>query len=458
MDDQAARRRLSAYYGPEQIEEMLGFAARTVRPDAGRRRVLLLHGIMGGQLVDRRGLLDDVIWFDLPQLLYARGIERLRLAPDGRTDAAPGANLEPSRPLRVIYDLLAWHLSAVGGFQVDALAYDWRKPIDASALRLHGQIEALAAGDDDVRFTLVAHSMGGVVATRYASLFPEVAARRLEQAVFLGTPVHGCFEPFQLYAGVHPTAARVEQVASGQGEVVRQVFATFPGLAQLCADPARFDSGGLLDPATWPDLPQLGPWLDRARAWRARATVPPHLLDRLDIVLAGNRPTCAGLRRTAGGVEQVIAPGDGSVTVGGAWCDGARGHFASTAHHPLLALDATVRAGLVELVASRGARAGNLPRLAAPGVPELGLAPALVAELAACGDAADPGACAAGVRARLRNGEVDNRDAMWFLGDPRAPAPETSPPETSAPPRATPPGPADPVLPSRPTRRRERPL
>ena len=414
LEDSEARRRVTSWLGAGNVDEMLAFAKRDTAPDGGTRRVIVLHGIMGGQLVDRRGLLDDVIWFDLPQLLYAGGIERLRLTVDGLGDAVPQARLEPSRPLRVVYDLLAWHLGGAGGFRVHPLAYDWRKSIDVAANRLNAQIEALSAGDVDARFSVVAHSMGGVVAARYAMLHPERARRRLDQLVFLGVPLGGCFEPFQLWAGVHPTAARVDRVAPGRGESVRQVFATFPGMAELCADPRLFDSGDLLDGGTWPDLAPLPPWLAHARAWRADFRVPDFVRDRLDVVLSADHDTTVGLWRDREGVRQRHSPGDGAVPVAAAWCEGAR-HWLTDTYHPLLPVDHGVRAAVVALL--------NTGTCALPRATDVRIV---------SGSPHDHGAGELGARdptglfddapaldalhARLDRGEGCNGDAMWLLG------------------------------------------
>lgn len=412
LEDENARRRLTSWLGTRQVDEMVSLAGREVDADDERRRVVVLHGIMGGQLVDRRGVHDDVIWFDLRQLLYSGGLERLRLTEDGK-DAARGAKLEATRPLRILYDLLAWHLAGVGGFRVHSLAYDWRKSIDLAAEKLHGDLEALAAGDADARFSVVAHSLGGVVTARYASRFPEAANRRLEQVVVMGSPLAGCFEPFQLWAGVHHTAARVERVASGRGELVRQVFATFPSMAELCPDPRRFDCEVLLDPRTWPDLPTLGPLFGHHRAWRARAGVPEFLLDRLDVVLSAAHDTCVGLERGPTAKDPVIqrhGPGDGSVPVASAWCPGARGHYAVPTHHPLLPLEHGVRSLVVALVASNGAFSGGVRRVES--LAELEGGPVLPT----ADDRPPPEAPLDTFAARAGRGDACNGDGMWLLG------------------------------------------
>ncbi|MES2638335.1 MAG: hypothetical protein V4850_02605 [Myxococcota bacterium] len=409
LEDDNARRRLTSWLGTRQVDEMVALAGRGVPEEDEQRRVVVLHGIMGGQLVDRRGVHEDVIWFDLPHLLYADGIERLRLTEAGR-DAARGSRLEATRPLRILYDLLAWHLAGVGGFRVHSLAYDWRKNIDLAAEKLHGDLEALAAGDDDARFTVVAHSLGGVVTMRYATRFPAAARRRLEQVVVMGSPLAGCFEPFQLWSGVHPTAARVDQV-SGRGDLVRQVFATFPSMAELCPDPRRFDSEALLDARTWPDLPTLGPLFGHGRAWRDKAGVPDFLLDRLDVVLSAAHDTCVGLVRgpsVADPVTQRLGPGDGSVPVASAWCPGARGHYAVPTHHPLMPLDHGVRALVVALVASNGASGGETARVAS-------LAELESAHPGPTADAAPP-APLQSFQARAGRGDACNGDGMWLLG------------------------------------------
>lgn len=440
LEDADARRRVTNWLGADAVRQMLDFAGRAP-PDDGSDRVVVLHGIMGGQLVDRRGLLDDVVWFDLPQLLYAGGLERLRLTVDGQADAMPRVQLEPTRPLRVVYDLLAWHLAGVGGLRVHPFAYDWRKSIDLAARKLHAHLEALSAGDPDARFSIVAHSMGGAVALRYAAQFGEHARRRLDRLVFLGVPVAGCFEPFQLWAGVHPTAARVDRIAPGRGETVRQVWATFPGMAELCADPRQFDAEALLDPATWPDLAPLAAWLPHGRRWRARARVPDWLPARTDVLLSTGFDTCVGLERLPDGVAQRHAAGDGAVPAAAAWLEGAR-HWLTEAHHPLLPVDGTVRAAVTALL-----RGGTCEL---PSLPDRGALPA-GAHVHPPRDhflAPDPTGLFGdgapdlpGLVDRLDRGEACNGDAMWLFGCDTAPDPADGTRPIARPPRNTPPGP-----------------
>jgi pimeloyl-ACP methyl ester carboxylesterase len=85
--------------------------------------------------------------------------------------------------------LLRWRLRRDGWGPVCCLAYGSRTgAIETAARRLHGAVEALAAGAPKTPLTLIGHGLGGLVLRYYARRYPAAAVRRL---VTLGTPHAG---------------------------------------------------------------------------------------------------------------------------------------------------------------------------------------------------------------------------------------------------------------------------
>ena len=59
--------------------------------------------------------------------------------------------------------------------------YDWRLPIEINGDLLGQFLDRWAEGDDTMQFTLVGHSMGGLVSRAYVTRHPEEAKRRVER-------------------------------------------------------------------------------------------------------------------------------------------------------------------------------------------------------------------------------------------------------------------------------------
>ncbi len=268
-------------------------------------------------------------------------------------------------------------------FQFD---YDWRRDNVENAQRLHAFIEAkrellrreyakrYGIANADVRFDVVAHSMGGLLA-RYYLMYgaqdlpadgspPKLTwegARRVDRVILVGTPNAGSAEALvQLVDG--------RKIGPLLPTYSPAVLGTFPAIYQLlprarhaavvweggAARPVEdlFDPElwvrnrwGLADPAQSEALAELLPRepsadrrreialafqrraLERARAFHAaldrRDAVPPRRLD-LRLVAGDATPTPARLAvsRATGRVSVIgLAPGDGTVTRASALLD-----------------------------------------------------------------------------------------------------------------------------------------
>src|SRR5262245_59282091 len=155
----------------------------------GKPPVIFIPGILGSRLVNRRT--GETVWPDLrvDGDAVALPISSPVLAQNtdeiAATEVIEDAKVSALIPEISIYGPMLEALERYGGYQrgeVDApppggdcdtvylFAYDWRRDIVESARALGCMIEDLKRrlGRPDLRFDIVAHSMGGLVARYYA--------------------------------------------------------------------------------------------------------------------------------------------------------------------------------------------------------------------------------------------------------------------------------------------------
>lgn len=370
---------------------------RSRRPE---RTVLLLPGIFGSTLVDHAGFADDLLWIDPFELVLGTGLDRLRLG-------ASGTRILPGRPLRVIYDPLRLDLMLQANARVEPIAFDWRRSIDDLAHDLHRRVEELARGDDSRTFDVVAHSMGSLVAVRYAQLHGREAARRLANAVFLGPPLRGSFEPVRAMLGTHPLLERFGLVAPQLVDTLRRTLAAMPGLTDLLPDPDLFDTAGpLFESGTWPaGIASRSQLVKSAKTKEALRVVPEFLLERTNIILGCDRSTAVAATYTDGritGLEE--GGGDGTVPVTSAFSDGARSVWQTDADHTAMPLSPRVRSAVSYLLLTGGRSAGSLERVTTLPAPTRLQRSAAVTNRAA------------GIHRSFGDGAVEGFDVLWLLG------------------------------------------
>ena len=204
---------------------------------------VLIPGIMGSEL--RRG--KKVQW-GLDRKLWGKA-----LLPFVKPFADLAIEDKPGEPPVVATDLLRFPISLPGLTSVEpytdlenrlralagderfymAFPYDWRLSIATAATRLESAIEQrlnTLPSPEDVRVTLVCHSMGGLVA-RY---FIEVngAHDLVRNYITLGTPFSGSLKALHVLATGE--AIRVGPLSFFKGSI-RDAAATMPGLHELVA-------------------------------------------------------------------------------------------------------------------------------------------------------------------------------------------------------------------------------
>ncbi|NNE68513.1 MAG: hypothetical protein HKN33_18240 [Pyrinomonadaceae bacterium] len=191
----------------------------------GKRPVVIIPGIMGSELVNKYS--GEKVWFTLRRskdddlrLPIATSLER------SRDNLVPGDII---RSLKVLfkkedyYDDFIESLTKHGGYteadwdnppkslkdKVFVFPYDWRRDNVETAGILVRKMAALKrkTGERRIKFDIVAHSMGGLVA-KYAAMYGSArltrrkpnwaGAAHINKINLFGTPNHGAADSFQV--------------------------------------------------------------------------------------------------------------------------------------------------------------------------------------------------------------------------------------------------------------------
>ncbi|HZH29627.1 MAG TPA: hypothetical protein VEY11_02455 [Pyrinomonadaceae bacterium] len=268
------------------------FAPARARKD--KTPVIVIPGILGSQLMNRRT--REIVWpsafrsstdgLSLPTMPDLAA-NRDELVAERIVSTAKLARLAPE--IYVYYELLHalrrfgdyrdgdWDNPAPEGdrdtFYV--FPYDWRRDNVESAQQLFRRIEDLKRklGRPDLRFNIVAHSMGGLV-SRYAAMYgdadlPEgdaapqptwAGARHIKKIFMFGTPNEGTMEAFATLLEGYSINEGLRRRIRLLNKLSREDAATIPSIYQLLPHPeaARFLDQNLApveidfyDPAVW---------------------------------------------------------------------------------------------------------------------------------------------------------------------------------------------------------------
>ena len=198
-------------------------SAQTVKPPAGKPPVIIIPGLTGSDLInDRTG---KVVWFsprrakdDDIRLPISPNLERNRDNLVSR-DIIRSIKFFKFLPETEIYERLINALEQRGGYKEGSLnfppkdgyrdtfyvfPYDWRRDNVENARLLITRIETLKRKlrRPDLKFNIIAHSMGGLIA-RYAAMYGDAdlsgtaprptwaGSRHLDKIFLLGTPNEG---------------------------------------------------------------------------------------------------------------------------------------------------------------------------------------------------------------------------------------------------------------------------
>ncbi len=345
---------LREYFGAPAYAALSALAA-AVR-EAGKPRgprVLILPGIMGSKLGGRitcgrpaakhRGRASAVLWIDPLQIAAGR-LTALAL-PSDRSFKAMGVLLFSYAKLRLEL--------ANAGCDVSFYPYDWRLGLDKLGKRLAASIAAQGRP-----VTVVAHSMGGLVARVAVRLLPKRLVRRV---VMLGTPNGGCFAPVQALRGTYPFVRRMSALDRKHTPeyLAENVFCTFPGLYHMLPPPQRALGVDLFNPHSWPtDGPAPNTRLLGEIAAVRAGFAPAD--SRMVHIVGVNQQTVVSLRRTAAGFEYAMnRNGDGTVPVSSARLPGLKCYYVDESHADLANNPRVIQA-VIDLV--RRGRSTALPK------------------------------------------------------------------------------------------------
>lgn len=272
----------------------LGRIFAGVRERKGKRPVIVIPGILGSSIVNRKT--GEVVW----PSVFRSDVDGLSLPAtpdlvnnhDGLVAAriVEAAKLAKIAPEVYVYHHLLRALEDYGGYREGdwanppeggdrdtfyVFAYDWRRDNVESARLLVKRVEALKLklGRPDLRFNVVAHSMGGLVA-RYAAMYgeqdlppagvapqPDWAGASFVNKIFMfGTPNGGSAEAFSVLLEGYSVTEGLRRRVHLLNKLSREDVMTAPSIYQLLphAGSARFLdrdlrplSVDLYDPAVW---------------------------------------------------------------------------------------------------------------------------------------------------------------------------------------------------------------
>jgi CHAT domain-containing protein len=337
---------LEDYFGPEQYAELRQLAREAAaRSTRGGPRVLILPGIMGSKIGvrGRIALFDDVLWIDPIDIARGR-LRALALPATAATRRLGALGVVLFTYLRIKLRLQR------AGYDADFHPFDWRRSIAELGAELATRItKENRTQPRGLRVSLVAHSMGGLVA-RWALGRGGAECQRL---VMLGTPNHGSFAPVMALRAVYPVVRKVAWLdrRNTPEQLAVDVFSTFPGLTEMLPSPERWSALDLYDLDNWP-ADELRP---RAEILRNVATMRAGLAaggSDFHLVAGVDHETVTGITATAAsGFEYVSSrDGDGTVPLDFARLDPIGGTYYVAEAHGSLPNNRRVGDAVIELL------------------------------------------------------------------------------------------------------------
>ena len=340
-DDQEA---VAQLIGADKVAEIR--ATSFAPPMAGpREEVVLLPGIMGSLLASIRGV-TTLVWIN--PLLFLQGNARyLRLGADGASDECAEVECMPIGLEKLTYIKISILLNRQ--VALHEFPYDWRRPAEYNADILHTSLERWSEGDPSRKFTLVAHSMGGLVSRTYMARHPKSAEQRVKRLIMHGTPNFGATGAVDNLFNGNSMMATVDQL--NHANEMRQLAYCLPSVYQLLPAPKEFFptdrpypvSFDHYNAAAW-GLPAVQQkYLDGAHAlYQALHASDPQV--PVAVIAGCNVKTLVGAGvSTAAGVTQLQPTlesegensGDGTVPLWSAKLPGAQVYFIQEVHRDL---------------------------------------------------------------------------------------------------------------------------
>lgn len=267
---------------------------REARARTGKRPIIVIPGILGSQLVNRET--GVVAW---PNAFRISDNDlRLPVSPDlkaNRDDLVASKILDTIKLARLVPEVYVYHhllvaLTKYGGYTEGdwenpkpegdrdtfyVYPYDWRRDNVETAREFVGRVESLKRklNRPDLRFNIVAHSMGGLIA-RYAAMYGEqdlptngaqpvptwAGARHISKIFMFGTPNEGSADAFETLLRGYSVTEGLRRRVRLLNKLSREDALTAPSIFQLLphSSAARFLDENLqpleldlYDPAVW---------------------------------------------------------------------------------------------------------------------------------------------------------------------------------------------------------------
>jgi pimeloyl-ACP methyl ester carboxylesterase len=374
---------LRAHLGDERYARMHALALRrssSRSAQAPRGNVVVIHGIMGGELTafDRRGR-GDHIWAQALRLI-AGGIRHLRLADDGRAAYDAAVDVRSTGIMKRHYGEQLLSLSQE--WNVRAFWFDWRKDLRVAAAELEARINGWFDAEAPVH--IVAHSMGGLVARTFIEAYPKRwqamwdaaspdDAKQGGRLIMLGTPNHGSFAVPQIITGLEGMVRKLALVdLRHRTRDLLRIVNSFVGSYQMLPSPLVMPAmKELYRSETYGDLQVPQHHLDNARSHHERlaGVVDPERMVYVaghDQTTLADIPDMAKIAQRAG--YALTLEGDGRVPHRLGLLDGVRTFYVKEDHgalpqnrHVMSAMGELLRAGETRLLPD-----SPPPRRAAP--------------------------------------------------------------------------------------------
>lgn len=263
------------------------------RAKKGKRPVIVIPGILGTQLINSRT--GEVVW---PSALRTSDSSILPMTPDlanNRDDVVPAKIVETVRLARLLPEVYVYKdlldaLRDYGGFREGDWAspggdgdkdtfyvfpYDFRRDNVENARLLITRLRELKEKlhRPDLRFNILAHSMGGLIA-RYAAMYGDAdlpdessqikpnwsGAAEINKIVMLGVPNEGSadafttlIEGYSITEGLRTRIPLLNRLTAEESITAPAIFQLMPhqGVARFLDENLQPLAIDLYDPATW---------------------------------------------------------------------------------------------------------------------------------------------------------------------------------------------------------------
>jgi CHAT domain-containing protein len=314
------------------------------------------------------------LWFD-PDTLALGGLEKIA------TGNAADRLIKAEKLFTLFYGELC--KSLIGSHRVVRFAYDWRRPLQETALELANRLKALlqetAAAGQPVR--LLAHGMGGLVVRALVKteepLWNELMGRSGARFVMLGTPNQGSHQMVETLLGKSDLVRKLARIDSRHSmQQILTIMAGFPGMLQLLPKPGFREAGDVqqrddyFQAGVWEELKQLNHdrWFGDGTAaipskavltqsrwlWDQESPELPEQHKQKVIYVYGQASmTPCGLLEQNDRLKMLGTPaGDGAVTWASGPIPGIGSFYAMPVEHAALCNSAVHFAAIIDLLAT----------------------------------------------------------------------------------------------------------